>query len=61
MTNEWWRGAIIYHIYLRSFADSDGDGRSVVAAVVLSSRSCRTFEILSAAYTIIASSPAPEA
>ena len=22
----WWKDAVIYHIYLRSFADSDGDG-----------------------------------
>ena len=22
----WWRGAVIYHIYPRSFADSNGDG-----------------------------------
>ena len=26
MTNPWWRDAVVYEIYVRSFADSDGDG-----------------------------------
>jgi alpha-glucosidase len=25
-TASWWRGAAIYQVYLRSFADGNGDG-----------------------------------
>jgi len=29
----WWKGAVVYHIYVRSFADSDGDGHGDLAGV----------------------------
>ncbi|MGI8666577.1 MAG: glycoside hydrolase family 13 protein [Jatrophihabitans sp.] len=30
---DWWRNAVIYQIYLRSFADADGDGNGDLAGV----------------------------
>ena len=30
---QWWRGAVIYHIYPRSFADSNGDGVGDLAGI----------------------------
>ena len=26
MSQDWWRHAVIYQVYVRSFADSNGDG-----------------------------------
>ena len=30
----WWRGAVVYHIYVRSFFDSDGDGHGDLPGVL---------------------------
>ncbi|HEX6860966.1 MAG TPA: alpha-amylase family glycosyl hydrolase [Caulobacteraceae bacterium] len=34
MAEPWWRGAVIYHVYVRSFFDTDGDGHGDLAGVL---------------------------
>ena len=34
MTTPWWRGAVIYQVYVRSFADSNGDGVGDFAGLI---------------------------
>ena len=33
MAGEWWRSAVVYEVYVRSFADTNGDGVGDLAGV----------------------------
>jgi alpha-glucosidase len=33
VAGEWWRDAVVYEIYVRSFADSNGDGVGDLAGI----------------------------
>jgi alpha-glucosidase len=34
MSEPWWRGAVVYHVYVRSFFDSNGDGQGDLQGVM---------------------------
>src|SRR4249920_792043 len=34
MTAPWWRGAVVYQVYIRSFCDANGDGQGDFAGLI---------------------------
>ena len=34
----WWRGAVIYQVYVRSFCDGNGDGQGDFAGLIAKAR-----------------------
>ena len=47
--NDWWRDAVIYQIYPRSFSDANGDGNGDLQGVIDRGGRALAFSILSIA------------
>ena len=40
--DDWWRSAVVYQVYVRSFADANGDGIGTSGASGSACRTCAT-------------------